>query len=171
MDSKIRQAEKIEETYQNQLYFIEDAVISLFNSRWLSRLSNHKGIYDHEYDLFKRWEIIHSIRQQLQPMEFVDDIVVYIPQKDICISTNGWFKVDEASEYYPHINFSIDSTVTSNLYKEYDSDKGIITLLYKSVLSKDCYIFVLVNVNEMDKFINNASLEQFSGYEILMERV
>jgi len=169
MDSKTRQAEKIEETYRNQLCLIEDAVASIFNSRWLSRLTNHKGIYDHEFDLYKKWDVIYSIRQQLQSMEFVDDIIVHIPQKDICISTNGWFKVVEASGYYPDVDFSVGSMVSGNVNKEYKSDKGIINLMYKSLLSKDCYIFVLVNVDKMDKFINNASLEQFSGYEILMD--
>ena len=166
-ETKTQQVEKVEEAFQSQLDLMEETATHLIYSRWLSRLINHIGLYKDEFDLYKRLEITSDIKSQLQSLEFVADIIVFIPQKDIFISSKGWFDAEEMLEYYPYISFPHENTSDNPANIQIQSSQDtILSLVYKSMLSIDCYIYMLVDVNAIDRYILRASLEQFTAYEV-----
>ena len=160
IETKERQAERLEEALAGQIIRINDTATHFLYARWLSRLSNHIGLYEEEFDLYKRLEITSELSAQISTMEFVSDILIFIPQKNLFISSMGWFEIDHLKKYYTYLNQS-ETGVTS-------SNENILPFITHSTGYSENFTCILVDITSMNRYIRNATLEQFNSFEIIL---
>lgn len=160
-ESKLRQAEQVTNVVQDQLDRINEISTHLLYSRWLSRLNNHIGLYDREFDLAKRQETISELTAQLRNLGFVSDILVLVPGKNKFISSAGWFSLEDLDRYYAGLRYE-DGIVQS-------SNEKILPLTAQHSTYSRSSVCAVIDVNRMNRYLQSNTLELFSSYEVLRD--
>ena len=159
---KERQAASVEKAISDQLAHINDMSVHYIYSRWLSRLNNHIGLYQDEFDLPKRIEIKDDLAAQKDALGFVADILILVPQKELFISSMGWFDIASFDDYYNNEYLKL-------VYEEgviQSSSDNIIPITTGSAAFSENTVCVLIDIDRMRRYVEAATLYQFLDFEI-----
>jgi AraC-like DNA-binding protein len=169
MHTKSRQSLQITEAFKSQMNLMRSTSTLLLLSRWISRINNHISLYDDEFDLSKRLEIMEEIRARTQSLGFVQELFVVLPNEQIVVNDEGWFSFNDINNYYPYFKFPNEQgDDISQPQSGVSAQNNLLLLTYKGPASSpnECYIIMAMDTKRIERFIIAAALEQYTGFQV-----
>lgn len=67
----------------------------LYQSKWVNKLMMETNIFDDEFDVIKRQEINQELNNYVAFTGLLSNMAVVFPYKDLIVSQNGWYRIDD----------------------------------------------------------------------------
>lgn len=95
------ETQKYARYFTSSLGFAVDTCNGIFLSQWYAHFRNNANIYQEEFDPLRRREIQEDLISKIGAMEFVNDILIIMPQQERIVSKNGWMEISVYNKYFP----------------------------------------------------------------------
>lgn len=153
----------------------------LHHSKWVTRLAMNMNYSDREFNLMKRQEISQELNNDIVFTGILSNIAVVFPHKDLVISPDGWYEVDDYFLDIAKIRQEDTENIYSNIvnygYFEVVGDidksarsgsKGELVIFQSLEISKKPRAVVLffIDRQSLQSYINRITLPNLGSFTI-----
>lgn len=141
---------------------------SLYHSKWINKLMVDLDSFDEEFNIITRQEINQELRNYIAFTGLLSNISVVFPYKDLVISQNGWYSIDNYFSDVMKISRDDVEKINSHI-KEYAYFQviGDVETIDKSSASDNIVISQSLEINSRPRavllfFVNREYLKAYT---------
>ncbi|NLD87908.1 MAG: helix-turn-helix transcriptional regulator [Clostridiales bacterium] len=155
-------AGSIEDKFEN----ITRAMNLFFSARWYTHYITSSEVYSTEFDPLSRSDISRQITRSTIGFDFIDDVMIVVPEKETVINSIGWFSFSDYEFFFGDIGITMDQDKACE-FSCLDERKSFFTIKDYNLKLYPAYICVVLNKPALYQYFEeliDENMEYFAVY-------